>query len=178
MHIVISVITALGGLIWALVALQKSGFNVSVLNPFFWHRRADWRKKYDTKPIYKLSEPVDVAALLLLGVAKCEGEISSEQKQKILSIFAHNLHLVADDANDLLLASAHLLRDEIYLVDNIEKILESSGSKFTREQVNSVLELMKQVALIESDINLEQQKLIDATEEYFVKIKKDPGKWS
>ena len=44
--------------------------------------------------------------------------------------------------------------------------------------MNSALELMKQVALIESDINLEQQKLIDATEEYFVKIKKDPGKWS
>ena len=101
MHIVISVITALGGLIWALIALQKSGFDVSVLNPFLWHRRSLWRKKYDTKPIYKLSEPVDVAALLLLGVAKCEGEISSEQKQKILSIFAHDLHLGADDANDL-----------------------------------------------------------------------------
>lgn len=178
MHIVISVITALGGLIWALVALQKAGFDIDALNPFLWQRRAKWRKKYDAKPIYKLSEPIDVAALLLLGVAKCEGEISTEQKHEIISIFENNFHLESDVANDQLLASAHLLRDEIYLVDNIDKILKSSSQKFTQKQVDSLINLMREVAKIESNINLEQQKLIDATEEYFVKIKKDTSNWA
>ena len=38
MHIILSVITALGGLIWAIVALQRSGFDINSLNPFLWHR--------------------------------------------------------------------------------------------------------------------------------------------
>jgi hypothetical protein len=29
-----------------------------------------------------LSEPLDVVALLLLGVATCEGELSAEQKKR------------------------------------------------------------------------------------------------
>ena len=33
MHIVIAAITAVAGLIWALNSLQRSGFNVSALNP-------------------------------------------------------------------------------------------------------------------------------------------------
>lgn len=69
-----------------------------------------------------------------------------------------------DQASDQLLASSYLLRDEIYLFDNINKILEQSGSKFTKVQVRSLLSLMQQVAKVESPINLEQQKLIDATQ--------------
>ena len=178
MHIVIGIITAMGGLIWALVALQKTGFDISSLNPLDWQRRNAWKKKYEAKPIYKLSQPIDVAALLLLGVAKCEGEISAEQKQKILNILQENLHLSLDDANDQLLASAHLLRDEIYLVDNIDKVLMPSSAEFSNEQVNSLIVLMGKVANIEGEVNLEQQKLIDATNQYFAKIKKDKSGWS
>ena len=45
MHIILSVITALGGLIWAIVALQRSGFDINSLNPFLWHRHNQWREK-------------------------------------------------------------------------------------------------------------------------------------
>ena len=119
MHIVITLITALGGLFWAMYYLQRSGFDFNSLNPFLWHRRAQWQNKYNTKPIYNLSEPLDVAVLLLLGIAKCEGEISAEQKQQLLKILENEFHLSGDQASDQLLASSHLLKDEIYLVDNI-----------------------------------------------------------
>lgn len=178
MHIILSVITALGGLIWAIVALQRSGFDINSLNPFLWHRHNQWRKKYDAKPIYKLLEPLDVAALLLLGIAKCEGEVSAEQKQMLVSIFEQDFHLSPDQASDQLLASSHFLRDEIYLVDNINKILEKSSSKFIDTQVNSLLSLMQQVAEVESPINQEQQKLVGATRLYFAKIIKDSGTWA
>lgn len=177
MHIVISVITALGGLIWAFIALRRSGFDINSLNTFLWQRRSAWRKTHDAKPIYKLSEPLDVAALLLLGVAKCEGEISVEQKKILISIFENDFHLNHDDASDQLLASAHLIREEIYLVDNIDKILEKSSSKFSASQASSLLDLMQQVAAVESPVNKEQQKLIDATQRYFTKMKKEPNSW-
>ena len=81
MHIVIGVLTAIAGLIWALAALRKSDFNFSSLDPFAFYRRFQWNKKYSDKAIYALSGPLDVAALLLFGVAICEGAISREQKR-------------------------------------------------------------------------------------------------
>ena len=177
MHIVLSIITALAGLAWALSSLQKSGFDFNSLNPFLWHRRSKWRKKHDTKPIYKLSEPLDVAAVLLLGIAKCEGEVSAEQKNQLVAIFQNDFHLDANQASDQLLASSYLLKDEIYIVDNINKLLELSGPKFTSSQIASLMKLMQQIAKIESPINLEQQKLIDATQKYFAKIQKGYKDW-
>ena len=38
--------------------------------------------------------------------------------------------------------------------------------------MSSLLLLMQQVAKVESQINLEQQKLIDAIQQYFAKMKK------
>jgi len=177
MHIVLSIITALAGLAWALSSLQKSGFDFNSLNPFLWQRRSAWRKKHDTKPIYKLSEPLDVAAILLLGIAKCEGEVSVEQKNKLIEIFQNEFHLSPDQASDQLLASSHLLRDEIYIVDNISNLMERSGPKFSPSQTTSLLSLMEQVSMIESPINEEQRKLISATQKYFAKIQKGSDKW-
>jgi uncharacterized tellurite resistance protein B-like protein len=174
----IGAITALAGLVWAFVALQRAGLDLNALNPFLWHRRRQWNKKYREKPIYCLGDPMEAAALLLLGAAKCEGEISSEQKQEILSIYENEFKLGRDEASDLLLASAHLLREEIYLVDNLNRILEKSGPSFTPEQVESLIALMQRVSVIESGLNDEQRKLIQATRSYFAQTSKGNGKWN
>lgn len=174
MHIVIGLITAVGGLIWALVALQRAGFDLS--DPFAWYRRLQWRKKYPDKPLYSLQEPMDVAAVLLLGVAKCEGEISAEQKKQLLHLFDSEFKLSPDEASDLLLASSHLIRNEVYLVDNLDRILERSKERFTSAQASSLLALMDRVANFESTANEEQRKLIAATEHYFSERAKSAGK--
>jgi len=178
MHVIIGVLTAVAGLIWAVVALQRAGINLSGLNPFLWLRRAEWRKKYSEKPIYALDQPMDVAAVLLLGVAKCEGEISAEQKRKIHLIFEQDFRLNSDEASDLLLASSHLIRNEVYLVDNLPKILDKSAAKFTPEQVSSLLSLMQRIASFEGPPNSEQQRLITATEEYFSARQDKNGTWN
>lgn len=178
MHVVLGVLSAAAGLIWALVALQRSGFNPASLNPFLWLRRSRWRKTYSTRPIYNLGTPMDVAAVLIPGIAKCEGEISSQQKQAIQMLFESEFNLDRDTAADLLVASAHLIRDEIYLVDNLDKILEKSARQFTVEQADSVVSLMQKPVVIEADINEEQRKLVDATKHYFDKLFTTPGKWS
>ena len=177
MHIVIGVISAVAGLIWALVALQRAGFDISCCNPVLWRRRAQWRKKFAEKPIYTLSQPLDVAGLLLLGTAKCEGEVSTEQKQELRKIFTEELNLNTNEADDLLVASAHLMRDEIYLVDHLAPILERSARSFSTQQVESLLNLMRQVAEKESPINEEQEKLLRATAEYFTAQERTAGQW-
>lgn len=167
MHIVIGVLTAVAGLIWALVALQRAGVSIGSLDPFAWYRRMQWQKKYADKPLYCLNEPMDVAAVLLLATAKCEGEVSAEQKQMLLRTFESEFSQTTDEAADLLVASAHLLRNEVYLVDNLDRVLERSKDRFTPTQVASLSMLMRRIAELEGPINEEQRKLIDATQRYF-----------
>lgn len=169
MHIVLAVLSSVAGLIWALVALQRSGFNPDSINPFLWLRRSRWRKQYGTPPLERLDEPMDVAAVLILGTAKCEGEISTDQKRVIQAIFEQEFKLDGNAAADLFLASAHLIRDEVYLVDKLDRILERSSTRFTPEQASSLLGLMTRIGTLESALNEEQRKLILATEKYFEK---------
>ncbi len=115
--------------------------------------------------------------MLLLGVAKCEGEISAQQKAALLDIFQREFHLQPDEAADLLLASAHLIRNEIYLVDNIDKILQPSNERFTDAQIASLTALMQRVARLEGAPNHEQERLIEAIVRYFQARRKPKGTW-
>lgn len=177
MHIVIGIITALAGLIWALVSLQRAGFNISSLDPFAWYRRTQWKKKYGTKPLYNLHTPLEAAAVLLLGVAKCEGEVSAEQKKTLLALYESDLRQTPDEAADLLLACAHMIRNETYLVDNLPKILERSADAFSEAHVQALLSLMRRVSLLEGPANQEQEKLIAETEKYFAARAKKKSAW-
>jgi uncharacterized tellurite resistance protein B-like protein len=178
MHIVIAAITALAGLLWAINSLMRSGFSLSSLDPFAAYRRWQWRRTYGAKPIYKLDRPMDVAAVLLLGIAKADGDITSDQKRELQSIFQSEFEISRDEAADLLLASSHLIRDEIYIVDHLDKILERSAPRFEAENVGSLLRHMRRVAAMDGSINAEQQKLIDATERYFSSKQQPTGKWA
>lgn len=179
MHIIIAAITALAGLIWALNSLQRSGFDLNSLNPFLAYRRWKWRSTHGARPIYRLERPMDVAAVLLLGIAKADGEITSDQKRELQALFQSEFELSRDEAADLLLASSHLIRDQIYIVDHLDKILERSAARFEPEAVGSLLGMMRKIAVMDGSINAEQQKLIDATERYFAARQKTAGgKWS
>lgn len=178
MHIIIAVITALAGLIWALNSLQRSGFNLNALNPFLAYRRWQWRRTYGGRPIYKLDRPIDVAAVLLLGIAKADGAITSDQKKTLLEMFQSEFDISRDEASDLLLASSHLIRDEIYIVDHLVKILERSAERFEPEAVASLLAMMRRLAAMDGSINSEQEKLINATDQYFASREKPNRVWS
>lgn len=177
MHIVIAAITALAGLLWALNSLQRSGFSFSSLNPFLAWRRWQWRKIHGGRPIYKLERPMEVAAVLLLGVAKADGDITSDQKRELQAMFQSEFDISRDEAADLLLASSYLIRDEIYIVDHLDKILERSARRFEPAAVGSLLGMMRRIAALDGSVNAEQQKLIEATERYLAGLHQAPGKW-
>ena len=121
---------------------------------------------------------MDVAAVLLLGVAKADGAITSDQKRELLAMFQSEFSISRDEASDLLLASSHLIRDEIYLVDHLDKILARSAERFEPDTVTSLLAMMRKVAMLDGSINGEQQKLIDATKRYFSGRNQPQGKWA
>lgn len=177
MHILIGIITAVAGLFWALNSLQQSGFRLSSLNPFHWHRRNQWKKQYAQSPLYMLENPMDAAAAILLGIAKLEGEISREQKSEILQIFSNEFNLDASQAQDLFASTSYLLQTEHNFIQNVDKVLSSSCDKFSSEQADSTLELLIRIAKIESDISAEQYELIDSVTKILKPLATQQGKW-
>ena len=173
----IAMITALAGLMWALSNLRNSGFNIDALNPFHWSRRYQWNKKYGRNPLYTLDKPLEVAAALLVGMARLDGEISREQKNAIIAIFTKEFHLGEEEAKALFVSSSFLLQNESDLVANVGKVLERSLASFTPEQTASTLALMKRVANLDNTASEVQQRLLAAVEKMLVVDNKDGRKW-
>lgn len=176
MHIVIGLITALGGLFWALNSLQRSGFSISSINPFLWYRRYQWRKSYGQNPVYTLDKPMDAAAVVLLGAAKLEGEISKELKCELLTIFSQEFNLNTEKAKELFAATSFLLQHESHFLKNVDKILETSLNKFSTEQRKSIIELVLRVVKVDSEISSEQKQLVDTLNKLLLS-NNDKGKW-
>ena len=160
----IALLGAIAGLIWAVNALGKAGVS---LNPAAWWRRFQWQKQHGTRPLYRLRDPSEVAIVLLLGTAKCKGDVTATQKAKLRDLCLRVMKLPPAEADDLLVAATFLVRDEVYIVDNIDRILQNTRRSLTAEQKASVLNMMEEMALVDGAVNAEQRKLIDRTMESF-----------
>ncbi len=177
MHILITLITAAAGLIWALNSLQRAGVNLNALNPFFWYRRHQWAKKVGEGPQYTLDKPLDAAALVLLGTAKIEGEISREQKHAIINIFTKEFHLGTNAAKALFASSSYLLQHENDLQKNVKKIMKRSAEQFSETQITSLIELMKMVSNMESPSSDQQNQLMLSVSEVLSASKQPARTW-
>ena len=160
----IALLGAVAGLIWALNALGKAGIS---LNPFAWWRRVQWQNQHGTKPLYRLRDPAEVALVLMLGVAKCKGEVTATQKARIRELATGVMKLPDAEVDDLIVAATFMLRDEVYLVDNLERVLLATRARLGAEQKSSMLNMLEDVAAVDGAANAEQRKLIDRTVEQF-----------
>lgn len=170
MHIIIGIITALGGLIWALYRLQNSGVDLNSFNPFFWARRRKWEKLHGTKPMHRLEEPLEAASLLVVAVATYEKDITRDLKNDIVGLFVSEFSISNEKAMELYSASMHLLKDVGSVEAEVRHILAPSKSKFSPGQVSSLLSMAKLAAEFESSLTEEQARIIKAIEKEFVGI--------
>ena len=177
MHYVIGLLGAIGTVLFVLYRMQRAGLDLNSFNPFLWYRRAKWQRRYATKPLYTLGEPMDVAAPLTLATARCEGEVSAEQKAFLLSCFENEFHLSENEASALLLSTAHLLRYETDITDQLGSILEASKQQFTPEQVRSTVDLMEKISWLDGASNAYQAELITKTKTILQAIHQPRGKW-
>lgn len=177
MHYVIGFITAIAGLLWALNSLQRSGVDLDAFNPFVWWRRRQIKKFYGANPLHVLDNPMEVAALLMLAIAKCDGEVSREEKQFLLQTFEREFRLPVHEASSLLSQVSFLLRDEPDVRGQLEEILDRSRSSFTTEQMESTIELMLQTASLGGRLSEGKQSLINDTARILSDSQVPPGKW-
>ena len=163
MHIVIGLISALAGLVWALNALQRSGFTWASVNPFLWARRRKWEKQHGLKPLYKLSDSMEVAAVLITGLAKQNGDVSKETKDFIIQLFSEEFQLDKEAASDLLVSSLFLCKDEVDFSNCVPSIIRMSQCEFSEKQKTTLLEMMERTAHAGGGVTEEQRAVLRKT---------------
>ncbi len=159
MHIVLGL---LGTLVTILYLLDRLGINIGGLNPFYWYRRRAFAKRYGADPIYSIDDPIHVASLLIIGAAKLDGDLTAEQHSVAQAEFQQNFNLDAKEASDLFGSAAHLLAAPQLLENQLNKLADRHASRFTREQADSLVDIMTTVASTSGGLSISQKEFIDS----------------
>ncbi|PHS26329.1 MAG: hypothetical protein COA83_02940 [Methylophaga sp.] len=146
MHIVLALLGSIATILMILSRLADAGIDLGGLNPFLWNRRRKWQKKYDGNPLFKIDNPMDATALLMVATAKADGDMSREDKALLLKLFETELNLSKKDAAGLLISSAHLLGNGQELSNSVNSFLEPSKAAFSDLQANSAIALVTKIA--------------------------------
>lgn len=176
MHIVIGIITAVAGLIWALNSLQNAGVNLNAFNPFAWARRRRWEKQLGTKPMHGLTESMDAAALLVVAVAKEHGDITRETKMEILSMFENEFGVKRSKSIEMYSSSIYLIEGTLNMASEVRHILKPSKEKFTDSHIAKLLAMLNAAADLENTTE-GQRAIIKAVEHEFKINEVHPQKW-
>jgi len=177
MHVILGLLGTIVTILWLLHRLAEMGIDLGGLNPFLWHRRRTWRKSHDADPIFKISSPLDATALLVTATAKADGDMSSEEKEAVLSLFENEFHLSKKESASLLTSSSHLLGkgDEIH--NNLNKVLEPSLESFSIEQADSAIALLKKTAMVGGSASELQNELIARASSILIQNTGQKSKW-
>jgi uncharacterized tellurite resistance protein B-like protein len=175
MHILVGL---LGSIVTVLYILDRLGINLGGMNPFHWYRRREFAKKYGSDPIYSIEDPVHIAALLVIGAAKLDGDLTTEQKQAALDQFVSEFSMDAREASQLFGSAAHLLAAPQLIDTQLEKLADRNKDDFSSEQASSLMQMMVKVASAGGSLSARQQEFIDSVRSAYINEAKGDGTWA
>ena len=175
MHVVLAL---LGSVVTILYMLDRLGINLGGMNPFYWRRRRAWAKKYEGDPIYSVEDPMHVAALLVVGTAKLDGDLSAEQKKHTLDQFESKFSLDSQAASELLGSAVHLLGAPQLIDTQLNNLANKNKDLFSREQAESMIQMMMDVAKVDGELSAKQDEYIANVRAIYIPVDKGPGTWS
>lgn len=178
MHILLG---ALGTIITILILLNRlaaAGIDLGGLNPYLWNRRRKWRNTYEGNPIYKIENPMDATAILMVATVKADGDMTKDDKDLLLSLFENAFKLTREEAVGLLISSAHLLGDGTEVRENIKRFLSASKASFTGDQAESAVTLITQVAGNSGAVHPNTQELLQQIKKELPPVSSTTQTWA
>jgi uncharacterized tellurite resistance protein B-like protein len=175
MHILIAF---LGTLVTVFYLLDRLGIDIGGFNPFHWRRKRAWSRQYHGDPVYSIEDPLQVAALLVLGVAKLDGVISAGQNKVALEQFESVFSLDAKEASELVTSAIHLLGAPQIIDAQLKGLSDKNKSLFTQEQADSMIELMLEVVSADGEVTPAQSEFIESMRTHFIPPHQNQGTWS
>ncbi|RZV32982.1 MAG: hypothetical protein EX272_15030 [Chromatiales bacterium] len=175
MHIIIGL---LGSLVTIFYLLDRLGIDIGGLNPFYWYRRRAFSKKLTADPIYSIEDPLHVASLLVIGVAKLDGDLTAEQKRVAQKEFETSFSMSPKAATELFGSAAHLLAAPQLIDTQLQKLAHKNRDRFSREQAGSMLEMMGRVAAAEGQPSAAQQQFMQTVRSTLAVDQEPEGTWT
>ena len=175
MHILIGL---LGSIVTLLYLLDRLGIDLGGMNPFHWYRRRAFARKYGSDPIYSIEDPVHIAALLVIGAAKLDGDLTAEQKKAAQDQFVSEFSLDAREASQLFGSAAHLLAAPQLIDTQLAKLADRNKDNFSTEQASSLMQMMVKVASADGSISVRQQEFIDSVRSAYIREVKSDSTWA
>ena len=175
MHILIAF---LGSLVTVFYLLDRLGIDIGGFNPFHWRRKRVWSRRYQSDPIYSVEDPLHIAALLILGAAKLDGNVSAEQKRVALQRFEAVFSLDNKEASELVGSAIHLLGAPQIIDAQLNGLADKNQNCFTQDQADSMFQLMAEVVSADGDVTAAQSEFIERMRTHFVPPQTSQGTWS
>lgn len=160
MHIILGLLGTIITILILINRLSDAGLDIGWLNPFSWQRRRRFRQQYLANPAYSLESTMDAAALLMISVAKIDGDMSKEQKDVVLQLFMSEFSLSEKDAKSLLSSSVHIYGKGDGIIDTPQHVLKRSAENFTEQQLTLLMNMLNKVASAEGEPSKDQLDLI------------------
>lgn len=174
MHILLGL---LGSLISLLFLLDRLGIDLGGLNPFAWRRRSAWRQKFEANPIFTLHDPRDMAAVLLVGAAKIDGDLTASEKSALLSEFESAFSLDGKAAAELLGSTVYLLGNMQVINDQIDDLLIRYREHLGTAQIQSLLQMLDRIVALDGGATTRQSELLAAIRARLEPVPGPQGTW-
>lgn len=175
MHVLLGL---LGSLITILYLLDRLGIDLGGMNPFYWRRRRAWAKRYEGDPIYSVEDPIEVAAILIVGVARLDGDMSAEQKRVAQGQFESVFSMDDSAAAQLLGSASHLLGAPQIIDTQLDGVIEKNKDLLSADQSQSMIEMMLAVTAACGDPTARQSEYIEKVKSQFAVQQKGEGPWA
>jgi len=168
----------LGSIVTILYLLDRLGIDIGGLNPFYWYRRRAFAKKYGSDPIYSVEDPIHIAALLVIGAAKLDGDLTAQEKSSAREQFENVFSLDARGASDLFGSAAHLLAAPQLLEEQLQKLADRSASRLSPGQTESLVDMMTTVIAADGEPTAMQSAFVEDVRSRLTKPATKEGSWS
>ena len=121
---------------------------------------------------------MEIAAVLIVGAAKLDGDLSAEQKRVAQEQFESNFSLSEREASQLITSATHLLGAPQLIDTQLQGLVDKSNQRFSTEQADSLLEMMTNVATADGSASERQRDFVEYVREKFTFEEKGEGPWA
>ena len=113
----------------------------------------------------------------ILNTPKIDGDLSSDEKNQLRHIFQHSFNQSSRDASSLLSSSSYLLGSGEEVFSRPHDVLARSLDKFSPEQRQSSMELLKQISEVGSAASDAQIRFMESIRTALFNNEKNTQGW-
>lgn len=166
MHIVLGVLAVLGAIAYFVIRANQVGQagkelaeTAGEVKGLF--RSARWRSKSKTDPFAEIDDPRLAAAVMMHAIAKCDGDVTENQRVAMLDSMQTKLGLEKKTAEEMLVRARWLIQDLNDTSTTLRRAAPPVDRNCTPQEIDDLLDMLAGIANVEGEATGLQKNAID-----------------